>query len=348
MGDAVQDTVFRASESREPLSPERRKKKKKKIVDAETSFTHTNLNASIVQNGNGTDLHPPEEGIPRKPRRRAKKTRPVEHGFPNDMGVEDEDIIADGQIKIPEHPAFIVPSMTSQPVGKLFVEKNKKFQAADRTGFVKSAEQVDDFLDIKPTWTSMDVSLTVYRVLRMIGLFCSGFLAGYTVWNIVVIYVLAGSQFSTLPNLLETYKDLAYPSQCFLYFLLAISTVSAFDRIDLASITNAFRGLVTLDSSAVASFLYFIALFLALSQQMTSDRINFYTPPTQNGSLWHANTEGQILQPWIVVNLVVTLLVGLAWLFLSCRPELDHSEASLFVPEEQDYPEMEKGLKIQA
>lgn len=43
------------------------------------------------------------------------------------MGVEDEDIIAEGQAKIPaHHPAFIVPSLTSQPVGKLFVEKNSK------------------------------------------------------------------------------------------------------------------------------------------------------------------------------------------------------------------------------
>ncbi|XP_075685875.1 transmembrane protein 237 [Rhinoderma darwinii] len=348
--DVVQDTVFKTSESKEPFTPERRKRKKKKLVEAETSFTKQNFNiSSVIQNGNDVDCQPSDEGIVRKPRRRAKKTRPVEHGFHNDLGVEEEDIIPEGQIKLQEqHPAFIVPSLTSQPVAKLFVEKNRKFQAADRSSIIKTTEHMDDFLDIKPTWGSMDVSLTVHRSFRMIGLFCSGFLSGYTVWNIVVIYVLAGSQLTTLPKLLEIYKDLAYPSQCFLYFLLALSTVSAFDRIDLASVSNAFRGLVTLDPSAVASFLYFIALFLALSQQMTSDRINFYTPPTQNGSLWQEDTERQILQPWVVVNLVVTLLVGLAWLFLSCRPDLDHSEDSIFIPEEEDYPDMEKGMKIQA
>ncbi|XP_040213159.1 transmembrane protein 237 [Rana temporaria] len=350
LDEVVQDTDLRPSESREPLTPERRRKKKKKLIDAETSFTNQTLNSSpIVENGNGTDYPLSEEGAVRKPRRRAKKTRPAEQGYPNDMGVEDEDIIADGQSKIPEHhPAFIVPSLTSQPVGKLFVEKNRKFLAADRTGIVKTTEQVDDFLDVKPTWTSMDVSLTVHRTFRVIGLFCSGFLAGYTLWNIVFIYVLAGSQLTTLPKLLEIYKDLAYPSQSLLYCLLAISAVSAFDRIDLASISNAFRGLIALDPSAVASFLYVVALFFSLSQQMTSDRINFYTPPTQNGSLWQLATEVQILQPWIVMNLVVTLLVGLAWLFLSCRPDLDHSEESIFVPEEEDYPDIEKGIKIQA
>ncbi|XP_040296930.1 transmembrane protein 237 isoform X2 [Bufo bufo] len=348
--DVVQDTGLKTSESKETFTPERRKRKKKKLTEVETSFTKQNHNASsVIQNGNDVDSQPSDEGIVRKPRRRTKKTRPAEHGFPNDLGVEEEDIIPEGQIKLQEHhPAFILPSLISQPVGKLFVEKNRKFQAADRSGIIKTTEEVDDFLDIKPTWSSMDVSLTVHRSFRMIGLFCSGFLSGYTVWNIVVIYVLAGSQLTTLPKLLEIYKVLAYPSQCFLYFLLVLSTVSAFDRIDLASVSNAFRGLVALDPSAVASFLYFVALFLALSQQMTSDRINFYTPPTQNGSLWQEDTEGQILQPWVVLNLVVTLLVGLAWLFLSCRPDLDHSEESIFIPEEDDYPDMEKGMKIQA
>ncbi|XP_069589685.1 transmembrane protein 237 isoform X3 [Ranitomeya imitator] len=347
--DVAQETFSKNSESKEPLTPERRKRKKKKFAEAETAFTKQNLNASITQNGNDVDSQPSDEVIVRKPRRRAKKTRPAEHGFPNDLGVEEEDIIPDGQIKLAEqHPAFIVPSLISQPVGKLFVEKNRKFQAADRSEIIRTTEHVDDFLDIKPAWGSMDVSLTVHRSFRVIGLFCSGFLSGYTVWNIVVIYVLSGSQLTSLPQLLEIYKGLAYPSQCFLYFLLAVSTVSAFDRIDLASVSNAVRGLVTLDPSALASFLYFVALFLALSQQMTSDRINFYTPPTQNGSLWQEGTERQILQPWVVVNLVVTLLVGLAWLFLSCRPDLDHSEESIFIPEEEEYPDTEKGLKIQA
>jgi hypothetical protein len=43
--------------------------------------------------------------------------------------------------------------------------------------------------------------------------------------------------------------------------------------------------------------------------------------------------EKQILQPWIVVNLVVALLVGLSWLFLSYRPDVDLSEGIKEYPE---------------
>lgn len=36
--------------------------------------------------------------------------------------------------------------------------------------------------------------------------------------------------------------------------------------------------------------------------------------------------EQQILRPWIVVNLVVALLVGLAWVVVSTRPDTDYTE----------------------
>lgn len=70
----------------------------------------------------------------------------------------------------------------------------------------------------------------MFLTCRVIGLFCHGFLAGYAVWNIVVLYILAGDQMSALPNLLQQYYALAYPAQCLFYFLLVLSTVSAFDR----------------------------------------------------------------------------------------------------------------------
>lgn len=37
-------------------------------------------------------------------------------------------------------------------------------------------------------------------------------------------------------------------------------------------------------------------------------------------------SEHQILHPWATVNLVVALLVGLAWIFIATRPEADYTE----------------------
>lgn len=39
-----------------------------------------------------------------------------------------------------------------------------------------------------------------------------------------------------------------------------------------------------------------------------------------------AGSEQQILRPWIVVNLVVALLVGVAWAVVSTRPDIDYTE----------------------
>ncbi|XP_030310191.1 transmembrane protein 237 isoform X1 [Calypte anna] len=341
----VQAAVRRQSESSEPLTPEpqeppQRKRKKKKVpTDSETSFTEQNV-ASLFQNGNGVDVPEAEETVTRKQRKRPKKPRPAELQGSNELEVDEEDIIEDENRKSPDQqPVFAAPTGISQPVSKVFVEKNRRFQAADRAELIKTTENINVLLDVKASWTTRDVALSVHRSFRMIGLFTQGFLAGYAVWNIIVIYILAGNNLSSVSNLLEQYRTLAYPAQSLSYLLLSISTVSAFDRIDLAKASVALRGFLTLDPAAVASFLYFVALILTLSQQMTCDRVNLYTPPSDNGSIWMAGKEEDIVQPWVVVNLVVSILVGTSWIFLSYRPELDHSEELMFHAEIEEFPQ---------
>ncbi|XP_012411523.1 transmembrane protein 237 isoform X2 [Trichechus manatus latirostris] len=330
-----------------PEAPvQRRYKKKRQSLELETSFTQKKVSSpSSLQNENGVDVEPTEEAVIQKPRKKTKKTRPSELQYANELGVEDEDIITDEQNSPEQQSVFTAPTGISQPVGKVFVEKSRRFQAADRSELIKTTENIDVSMDMKPSWTTRDVALSVHRAFRMIGLFSHGFLAGCAVWNIVVIYVLAGDQLSNLSNLLQQYKTLAYPFQSLLYLLLALSTISAFDRIDFAKTSVAIRSFLALDPTALASFLYFTALTLSLSQQMTSDRIHLYTPSSANGSLWAAGIEEQILQPWIVVNLVVAILVGLSWLFLSYRPGMDLSEELMFSSDVEEYPDKDKGIK---
>lgn len=64
----------------------------------------------------------------------------------------------------------------------------------------------------------------------MLGLYCHGFLAGFAVWNVVLVYVLAGHQLTALANLLQQYQGMAAPAQSLLYLLLAVSSVAVFDR----------------------------------------------------------------------------------------------------------------------
>nr|XP_045223393.1 transmembrane protein 237 isoform X2 [Macaca fascicularis] len=330
-----------------PEAPVQRRQKKTRLpLELEISSTQNKASSSsLLRNENGIDAEPAEEAVIQKPRRKTKKTQPAELQYANELGVEDEDIITDEQTTLEQQSVFTAPTGISQPVGKVFVEKSRRFQAADRSELIKTTENIDVSMDMKPSWTTRDVALMVHRAFRMIGLFSHGFLAGCAVWNIVVIYVLAGDQLSNLSNLLQQYKTLAYPFQSLLYLLLALSTISAFDRIDFAKMSVAIRNFLALDPTTLASFLYFTALILSLSQQMTSDRIHLYTPSSVNGSLWEAGIEEQILQPWIVVNLVVALLVGLSWLFLSYRPGMDLSEELMFSSEVEEYPDKDKEIK---
>ncbi|XP_032424551.1 transmembrane protein 237A-like isoform X3 [Xiphophorus hellerii] len=336
------------SDSRDHLTPDlhdaaphkKKKKKKASTIDQETEHGDVPNGNTAEAVGEGEEM---TVGVTRKTKRK-KKVKATEH-YSNDLEAEDEDIVTDAQSPIPQHSLFSAPHGHSQPVGKVFVERNRRFQA-DRVEQLRHSELTEDYMDPRQIWTTRDVSLKVHNSFRAVGLFSHGFLAGYAVWNIIVVYVLAGEQMTTLHNLLQQYHPLAYPAQSLLYLLLAVSTVSAFDRVNLAKTSMALRGFLTLDPVAVASFLYFIALILSLSQQMTSDRINLY--PTANETLWPPGSEQQILRPWIVVNLVVALLVGVAWAVVSTRPDIDYTEEFLMTMEVEGFPRGDENLDIPA
>ncbi|XP_047198518.1 transmembrane protein 237A-like isoform X2 [Hippoglossus stenolepis] len=340
-------TTRSRSDSRDHLTPEpqepapQKKKKKKKALTIDQEAEQDVPNGDMVESPiDGEETTVP---VTRKTKRK-RKAKATEH-YSDDLGAEDDDIITDAQSPIPQHSLFSAPHSHSQPVGKVFVERNRRFQA-ERVEQFRHSELMDDYMDPRQIWTTRDVALRVHSGFRVIGLFSHGFLAGYAVWNIIVVYVLAGEQMTTLPNLLQQYHPLAYPAQSLLYLLLAISTVSAFDRVNLAKASMALRGFLTLDPAALASFLYFIALILSLSQQMTSDRINLY--PSANETLWPPGSEEQILRPWIVVNLVVALLVGLAWAVISTRPDIDYTEEFLMTMEVEGSSRGEENLDVSA
>ncbi|XP_051567882.1 transmembrane protein 237B-like isoform X2 [Myxocyprinus asiaticus] len=339
----------RESEIHEPLTPEpldnppqRKKKKKAQATVVEGDQT------DLVSNGDMMDQNTDEE-VTRKPKKRKVKPKVTDTQSNNELDVEDDDIITDPQAPVPQHSLFSAPQGQSQPVGKAFVEKSRRFQAAERVDQWKASSQMEQsFIDIRSMWTTRDVSMRVHNSFRVIGLFSHGFLAGYAVWNIIVVYALAGEQMRSLSNLLQQYHTLAYPAQSLLYLLLALSTVSAFDRLNLAKAPAAMWSLLTLNPVALASLLYYSALVLSLSQQMTSDRINLYNQPSSlNLTLWQPGSERTILYPWIIVNLVVSLLVGLAWVLVSTCPDTDHTEEFL-MSMEVDYPKAEKEGNITA
>ncbi|XP_051762960.1 transmembrane protein 237A [Ctenopharyngodon idella] len=330
----------RQSESREPLTPEpqdnppQKKKKKKKAHALDPEGEQQDH-----PNGDVQEPHTDAEEVTKKSKRK-RKAKLMENQTHNELGVEEDDIITDVHAPISQRSLFSAPLGHSHPIGKVFVEKNRRFQATDRL------DHLEEYMEVRPIWNTRDVAMRVHSGFRIIGLFSHGFLAGYAVWNIIVVYVLAGEQMTTLPNLLQQYHSLAYPAQSLLYLLLAISTVSAFDRVNLAKASMALRGFLTLDPAALASFLYFAALILSLSQQMTSDRIHLY--PTANETLWPPGSEHQILQPWIVVNLVVALLVGLAWVFVATRPDMDYTEEFLMAMEVEEYPRHDDKTELAA
>ncbi|CAF91286.1 unnamed protein product, partial [Tetraodon nigroviridis] len=150
---------------------------------------------------------------------------------------------------------------------------------SERVDQLRHSDLINDYVEPRQTWTTREVAMKVHSSFRVLGLFSHGFLAGFAVWNTVVVYQLAGEQLSSLRNLLQQYQKLAGPAQSLSYLLLAISSVSAFDRrvcvcvrvrvyacacahpdsacscrLNLARASMALRGFLRLESAALAFF----------------------------------------------------------------------------------------------
>lgn len=55
-----------------------------------------------------------------------RKSKVVESQLSDELGVEEDDIITDAPAPIPQHSLFSAPQGQSQPVGKVFVERNSE------------------------------------------------------------------------------------------------------------------------------------------------------------------------------------------------------------------------------
>ncbi|XP_075927314.1 transmembrane protein 237-like isoform X5 [Petromyzon marinus] len=291
------------------------RKKKKKNVNTKSGTGETPY--SMEQNTPGL---PEDEKVTRKPKKRTKKNQQRDQvHYESDLPVEEEDVVTRDAVVLgpSEAPLFVLPTSTSQPLSKVFVERKSGFQAAERQqlGVRQAAvSPTNEFLAPRPLPSPRDVALRVQKGFRVVSLFAHGVLAGFALWNTVLVYVLW--QKNSLPG---QYEPLAIPAQELAYLLLALSTISAFDRVDLARPQVFLRGLITLDSAAWASVVYFSALVLSLSMTKSSHKL-------ASQSDWSLQDES----PWIILNMIVSVMVVFGWLILSLSPTSDHSTENMF------------------
>lgn len=63
-----------------------------------------------------------------------RKPKVIESQLPDELDIEEDDIVTDASPPIPQHALFSAPQGQSQPVGKVFVERNSKYQNVRRRG----------------------------------------------------------------------------------------------------------------------------------------------------------------------------------------------------------------------
>ncbi|MEQ2248959.1 hypothetical protein ILYODFUR_024469 [Ilyodon furcidens] len=101
-------------------APTQRRRKKKKAMS-----TDLEENQADLVNGDMGDQTTDGEEVVKKAKKK-KKSKVAESQVPDEFCLEEDDIINDISSPIPQQSLFSAPQGQSQPVGKLFVERNSE------------------------------------------------------------------------------------------------------------------------------------------------------------------------------------------------------------------------------
>ncbi|XP_055022434.1 transmembrane protein 237B-like isoform X3 [Boleophthalmus pectinirostris] len=136
----------------------RRKKKKAATIDLEDYQADLVNTEAVEQSTEAVEVV--------KKTKKKKKPKHAEVPLPDELTVEEDDITTDGP---PAHPHFMftAPQTQSQPVAKVFVERNRRFQASERARGSRGSEQLDH-MDLQPlvVWSTRDVSVRLHQGFR--------------------------------------------------------------------------------------------------------------------------------------------------------------------------------------
>ncbi|XP_050410818.1 transmembrane protein 237 [Patella vulgata] len=326
-------SVVNTEESSAPKKKKRKPKPKDGDEEAVTdrSVTETGENvtgsqASLIGKENvDKGETPKKKGKKKKTKKGIEKEEFGDTLLAADLTYIADDVVAERQKEEDRSEPHFKSSniLRSQPTEKLYIETNRGFKGENKSKLAKKwAEEEETKAEayVEPSSkTTMEFGLQTHKVLKTFCLFLHGLLAGIALWHIIVVYILSVHDNT---DFLEHYRPLALPVQCMFYILLALCTVSACDRCDVGNTSGRFfRKAVSLQNTAIAILIYFLALILSLSIISTEDKINLFSTKPE---LWENPQESESeLSLWKTLNTVRGVAVILGWVVLAIAPNSD-------------------------
>ncbi|XP_033104800.1 transmembrane protein 237-like isoform X2 [Anneissia japonica] len=270
--------------------------------------------------------------------------------------VSAEDIVTEDRTADANQP-ISATTLPSQPIPRLFMERKDGFKSEDKAKMAKR-RQKEEMPQPMTSKTTTEVAIATHKASLTLSLYCHGLLAGFALWQCIVVYSLS-QDISTLPlvngdkSFLIHYSSLAQPTVTIYYLLLALCTVSVFDRFDIARPDKKlFRALLTFKSGAIAILLYFLALVFNVGLAAVDDRISLFTVSGEEvdfcveseyeDPLWPEDDIEKRLSAWRSVNLVRALLSMFGWLLLALAPTTDFTTEHLYDSEEPLWEEQQQ------
>ncbi|VDP12532.1 unnamed protein product [Onchocerca flexuosa] len=203
-------------------------------------------------------------------------------------------------------------AILSQPVYDVFVQHDKSFRRTDRKQYEKMLEaRTDDLMSITPS-ESIQSALTVQTAFHNLSLIIQGFLSGFSTSHAIFAFT-----FADIDVLHKSYAWLAMPIQATFYACFVISTIAAFDRLEISSglMDNLKRGL-SLQSGGLDILLCFIGTIATLVSALYDEWI---TEPVKQQKIQDILAIDPLVA-WRLLSSVRAIAGLLNWVLLSLSP----------------------------
>ncbi|XP_014672062.1 PREDICTED: transmembrane protein 237-like [Priapulus caudatus] len=179
-----------------------------------------------------------ESEAPQRKKKKRKKDKLVVDTYGQDEAMDitvlsDDVVTSEDEEEVGERleRSHVAAAQPRQHLGKLFVENERGFQMRDWTQHENRPQALDLVplgVDL-PSSTPQDLAVYTQKVFRTFAVFAHGLLAGFALWQCIVIYTLQ-ERSSSYEDFVDHYCNVALPTNSLYYVLLIVSTVSVFDR----------------------------------------------------------------------------------------------------------------------
>ncbi|GIY46320.1 uncharacterized protein CEXT_253101 [Caerostris extrusa] len=236
----------------------------------------------------------------------------------NDSGYNVNIIDENGSLSDTTGCSYIKCDVSSRPVGKVFIEDERRFRAVDPNQLFQTFNNDISQETESKTESAIDLGYKSARYFHNFSFLCHGLLGGMSFMEaLFLIHLITTTE---QEESLKHFQFLSQPIHNLFNFLCIICCVSAFDKYDIGNSKEFFKYLKKCKLKCIIIIIYPICLVLSFSTANVDEKLCL---PNENSTIFDSfkieDAENELFY-WKTLSISKCVGALLAWLIISLEP----------------------------